>query len=358
MGGYPEPIRPLPVVGTWAYLDRVEAAPGTSVSVHVSAEAAHEIELVRLGRDAVIDPAQSLADDCAEAVRLAAVDVAAATPQVITPGSYAWIEGAPLPPGTLCMGLWLRLWKLPVIDMVQVGWQALLTDIDYPAAARVGLLVDHLGRIAVYLGDGGIFRHEWLHHSPPVMGPLLGRWAHVAAAWSATELRIFLDGRLIHEEALAAPLAASGPKSRLRLGAMAEDGAADDFLEGDVAQPFVGRFLLDEATAAAIAADGARRPLPELVAGELLAWWPLDEEQGAVIKDASGHGRHGHIANHATWMVGGPRFDAVRRMPLEYRPGLALPLQFRSRRRPHPGLPRLAFTVVVRGRPRLCAQSA
>ena len=95
MGGCPEPIRQLPVTGTWAYLDRLEASPGTSISVHVSAEAAHEIELVRLGLTAVIDPEQSLAEDCADAQRLAVVSVAAASPQTITPGSYACIEGEP-----------------------------------------------------------------------------------------------------------------------------------------------------------------------------------------------------------------------------------------------------------------------
>src|SRR5262249_27714257 len=216
----------------------------------------------------------SLAADRAEAARLALVEASAAAPQTITPGSYAFIEGQPVPAQTLCLGLWLRLWTVPVIDVVQVGWQGLITDLDYPYAARFGLLIDHLGRIGVYLGDGGAFRHEWLHYSPAVMAPLLGRWAHVAACWSDQELRIFLDGRLIHHERLAVPAAAIGPQSRLRLGAMAEAGAADDFLEGDVAQPFVGRFLLDEAAAARLAADGARRPLPALDLGEFLAWWP------------------------------------------------------------------------------------
>jgi hypothetical protein len=320
MGGYPEPVRQLPVVGTWAYLDRLEVAPGGTVSVHVSAEAAHEIELVRLGLNAVIDPAQSLDADRLEAQRLASVDAAVSAPQTITPGSYAFIEGEPVPAGPLCIGLWLRLWKIPVIDVVQIGWQGLITDIDYPDAARFGLIVDHLGRIGVYLGDGGAFRHERLHYSPPAMAPLLGRWAHVAAAWSESELRVFLDGRLIHAETLTVPAAAIGAQSRLRLGAMAEGGAADNFLEGDIAQPFVGRFLLDGAAAERIVADGTRRPLPELAPGALLAWWPLDGERGEIIRDASFHGRHGRIVNHATWMVGGPRFDAARRMPLEYRP--------------------------------------
>jgi hypothetical protein len=58
----------------------------------------------------------------------------------------------------------------------------------------------------------------------------------------------------------------------------------------------------------------------DLGLGDLLGFWPLDEERGPVVRDASGSGRDGRIVNHGTWMVGGPTFDAANRMPLEYRP--------------------------------------
>src|SRR5262249_9435154 len=79
----------------------------------------------------VSPPARACGAVSAGAPRLALVRVDAAAPQAIPPGSYAFIEGEPLPAGTLSLGLWLRLWKIPVIDVVQIGWQALITDIDY-----------------------------------------------------------------------------------------------------------------------------------------------------------------------------------------------------------------------------------
>ncbi len=316
----PEPIRRIPVRGSWAYVDPLAVAPGHALTIHVSAEAAHSIEIVRLGRKAVIDPAQSIDADRIEAEVMHIVSRGAAAPQTITPGSYVHVGGEAIPAGDLSMGLWLRLWKMPEVDVVQVAWQALLTDIDYPAAARFGLLLDQFGRIGAYAGDGGAFRHEWLHHSPPVMGERLGRWVHIAATWSPRAIRIYLDGRCVAARDTASPAAAAGPQARLRIGAMAEHGAADDFLEGDIAQPFVSRGVIDAATAARLAADrGASSPAGAGVR-ELLGYWPLAEERGATLADASGCNRTGTLVNHGTWMVGGPGFEPARLMPLEYDP--------------------------------------
>jgi hypothetical protein len=316
----PEPIRRIPVRGTWVYVDPLSTEPGHPVSIHLSAEAAHEIEIVRLGRKAVIDPAQSLDADREEAEVLAKVARPGAAPQTITPGSYVYITGAPILAEELCMGLWLRLWKIPEVDVVQVAWQALITDIDYPAAARMGLLLDQFGRIGAYAGDGGAFRHGWLHHSPPVMRGLVGQWVHIAASWSAHEVRIYLDGRPVLAKAVNIPVAAAAPSSRLRIGAMAEHGSADDFLEGDIAQPFIAGRALDEAMARRLAAKRGAGSPAEVGVGDLLGFWPLNEEAGTAVKDASGHGRDGTLVNHGTWMIGGPAFDPARRMPLEYNP--------------------------------------
>lgn len=322
----PEPVRPIPVRGTWAYLDRLGVGPGEALAIHVSAEAAHDIEVVRLGRCAVIDPAQSLDDDRREAEVLAAWAVAEASPQTIHPGSYLWIGGDPVAGDVITLGLWLRLWRLPVIDVLQVAWQGLITDIDYPDAARFGLLVDHLGRFAVYLGDGGPFRHDWLHHTPPLLHGRLGTWAHVAATWSTEELRVFVDGEPVLHERLTVPAAPAGAAARLRIGAMAEGGVADDLLDGDIAMPFAGAFLLDEAGARHLHADGDLRAPGELGLGPVLACWPLGEENGAVARDATGNGRDARIANHGTWMIGGPRFA-----PADRRPGLYQPAEHAER---------------------------
>jgi hypothetical protein len=309
----------LPVPGTWVYLDRLDVVPGSSVSVHVCAPASFELELVRLGLNAVIDPAQSMDADREEAEILETV-ACPASPQTISPGSYVHVAGPAVPAGPLTMGLWLRPWKMPVVAEMQVAWHGLITDIDYPDHARFGLLVDHLGRVGVYAGDGGAFRHDWLHMSPPVLTKRVGQWVHVAASIAPGEIRIFVDGKQIEQVKAELPTPAIGPAARLRLGAMAEAGAAHDLLDGDIASPFLGDFALDEAGAARIFADRARTPVTALGLGPLHGSWPLHEEIGETVRDESGQGRNGRIVNHGTWMVGGPNFDAASRLPLQYDP--------------------------------------
>ena len=315
----PEPVRRLPVQGTWAYVDRLDVAAGSGFTVHVSAPADYELELVRLGLGAVIDPAQSLSADREEAVVLETLSCPA-SPQTIDPGSYIHVSGEPIVSEHLTAGLWVRLWKLPVIDIVQVAWCGLITDIDYPDAARFGLLIDHLGRLGLYAGDGGAFNHACLHMGPPVFASRLGRWTHVAASWSSNGLRFFVDGEEVAHIAAEIPAAGTAPASRLRIGAMAEFGEAHDFLEGDIAAPFVGDFALSADGARKLFADGGKSSPADLGLGRVLCYWPLDEEKGAVVRDASGNGRDGMIVNHGSWMVGGPLFEAAGRKPLEYEP--------------------------------------
>lgn len=315
----PEPVRRLPVPGLWAYVDRLDVAPGSSVSAHVSAPASYDIELVRLGLNAVIDPAQSLDADREDAIVLQTAG-RPASPQTITPGSYIHVSGEPIQAGLLSMGLWVRLWRLPVIDVVQVAWHGLIGDMDYPDSARFGIVIDHLGRIGVYAGDGGAFRHAWLHMSGPVFPARIGEWIHVAASWLGDAVVLFVDGAETERFVIAPPVAEAGSQARLRIGAMAEGGAADGFLDGDIAAPFVGRFGLDGVGAARLFGDAGVNSPAQLGLGETLGFWPLSEEHGACAHDVSGCHRDGAIVNHGTWMVGGPRFEAARRLPLDYAP--------------------------------------
>lgn len=314
-----EPIRRLPVSGTWIYVDRLDVAPGTSVAAHVSAPSDHEIEVVKLGLDAVLDPAQPLDADCADATVLETVSCEGAA-RTITPGSYVRLGGPPVPDGPLSFGLWVRPWRLPVLDVAQVAWHALVADIDYPDAARFGLVVDHLGRPGVYAGDGGAFRHAWLHMAPPVMAARLGRWSHLAASIGPDAVRLFLDGRQILAVDANIPTPIVGPAARLRLGAMAEAGEADDFLDGDIAAPFIAGTLLDLRGARRLFDDGGRSTPADLGIEGVLGYWPLDEEVGESVRDASASGRDGTIVNHGTWMIGGPLFDPADRLPFEYDP--------------------------------------
>ena len=59
-----------------------------------------------------------------------------------------------------------------------------------------------------------------------------------------------------------------------------------------------------------VAVDAASQTQPKPLRGAV-AYWPLDEERGDRVRDISGGDRHGRIINGATWMIGGPGFDAA-----------------------------------------------
>lgn len=316
----PEPARSFGVPGMWAYPSSLSVQPGQSVAFHVSAPAAYDIAVLHLGHRALLDSPADDQADMAEAEVIYQHHHAAATPQRIAPGSYVWTEGPPVPDRPLTAGIWLRLWRPPCIDTLQWNWSGLITDFDYPAACRFALLVDHMGRPGIYAGDGGPFRTEWLHLAESGGGLGQGRWHHLAAVIDGADVRLFIDGRLAGSwERQAPPPGQPRPAARLRIGASAEAGRADDFLDGDIARPFVAHFAMDATLAQRVFADRARTGLAQLGLTGLEGEWPLHEERGDRLADVSGRDRHGQIVNRACWQIGGPGFDAARGEP-GYRP--------------------------------------
>jgi hypothetical protein len=311
----PEPARHLAVPGAWGYVERIGVPPGGTVRFHVNAPAAYDLTVVRLGRAALLDAPTDDAADRADAQPLATFRHSAATPQTLSAGSYIFVDGPPIPAGPVTMGSWLRLWRLPVIDVIQWAWHGIMGDLDYPEASRFALLVDHAGRVCVYAGDGGAFRHGWLHVSDPVMAGRLGQWAHLAASIEPGRVVAYLDGAPILT--VEGEIPSSGPVqvSRLRVGATAERGAANDFLDGDLAAPFLAASALGPDVLARVVADRAHSPLLHLGLGVLHAAWDLAEERGSTVADSSGNARHGTIVQGATWQIGGPAFDASRGVP-------------------------------------------
>ncbi len=217
-------------------------------------------------------------------------------------------------------GLWLRLWRLPVLDELQWAWAGLITDLDFPDTGRFALLVDHLGRVGAYLGDDGAFDHEHIHYTEPILHDHLGEWLHLALTLGPDGASVYVDGSpaLVgsgtgHGE--GAGLLPPGPMSRLRIGASAERGAADDLLDGDIAAPFVMSGVIEPDALARTIADRGRRLLGQLEVGPLLGAWDLAEERGHRLADGSGHGRHGILVGGGTWQIGGPAFDAALGRP-------------------------------------------
>lgn len=99
----------------------------------------------------------------------------------------------------------------------------------------------------------------------------------------------------------------AGPAG-LRIGAYSERGVTGDFFDGDIAMPAIyTRALAADEIAARLAKRGLEAP--DLGDPALAAFWPLDEERGSSVADASGNRRDGQIVNLGTWMIGGPSFD-------------------------------------------------
>jgi hypothetical protein len=306
------------VPGVWGYVDRLGVAPGAAARFHVSAPSAYELTVVRLGRTAILDAPTDDDADRADVERLATFRHETATPQTLAAGSYVWVDGPPIPAGPLTLATWLRLWRRPEIDVVQWAWFGLLGDLDFPEASRFALLVDHAGRVCVYAGDGGLFRHDRLHLSEAVLASRLGEWVHLAAVIEpgrAGRIRTYLDGEPILDVEGEVPTSQPGRAARLRVGATAEGGRAADFLDGDIARPFVAASALGPEAIARVVADRGRSDLAGLGLGALHGAWDLTEERGTHVADASGNGRDGTIVQGATWQIGGPAFDAAKGGP-------------------------------------------
>jgi N,N-dimethylformamidase len=312
----PEPVafpphRPLTVPGIHAYTDRVSVAAGDVVRFHVSSSYPYELQVCRLGPD-VDGPAR---DEV-----LHSFGPSPAATQAIHPGSYLIAEKSldsttALP--ALMIEVWIRRWRT-------TGRQAILTQFDQPHHCGLGLFVDEDGSLGFYLGDGGAYVAENLHitksqcvlmevnpqglKSFPDNTPssvLSNAWHHVVARFDGAVKQVWVDGREVGSWTYSGPVRPGS--ANLRIGAAGRDGVATEFLDADLAMPAIyGRAL----STAEIEARYASRALSLPTGPELLACWPLAEERGKRAADASPHGRHARIINRATWMIGGPGFDA------------------------------------------------
>lgn len=311
----PEPVHGFEPPGVWAYVDRTSVVPGRTVAVRVSAPSSYSVTVERLGVTAILDPAASSLDDRRDTEMVHHAEVPYATPQLVRPGSYVYVTGDPFPGRPITLASWVRLWRAPCIDTLQWAWSGIIGDFDYPERCRFALLVTHAGRLAAYVGDGGLFRSEWLHLSEIDLRRDLGRWRHLAMVVDGDGLRVVVDGTT---ELTRNGLPSEGGDlelGRLRIGATGEGGEASNFLDADVAMPFVSAAALDDEVLASIVADrGLHDPLQLGIPG-VESFWALDEERGATVGDGSGNGRHGVLVNGGTWQIGGPSFDASTGVP-------------------------------------------
>ena len=282
------PHRAIEIPGLHAYAERSVAA-GETVHFRVSSTAPCELSVCRLGLE--VDEFES--DETLYSFTKSEPGL-----QPIHPGSYVHVEHG-LPPDRVFDAITLECWVRPW------SWeedQGLITAFDATGDCGFALMVAQGGWIKLYLGDGG-----------PIRGGLLRayrrlnqrEWHHLAMTWDGAAIALYVDGGFQTSWAYNGPVTPG--RTPLRLAAAGSEGRASYFLDGDLAMPAIyARALSDQEVKARFDARGLELPTGPGV----VACWPLDEEQGGVVQDASGNGRHGRIINRATWMIGGPSFDA------------------------------------------------
>ena len=296
------PHLPISPEGVHAYTDRPSVAAGDTIRFHVSSTLPHEFQICRLGPD-VETPGQ---DEVLQSWR---VDHPAMQP--IHPGSYIHVEQglrADREIRAITLECWVRMWN-------GSGWQGVITQFDEGQPDGFGLFVNEDFAVAFCAG-GEPSIQEAAHRSAPGLLTRPGekdtiftmppaRWHHVAATVDGTRARIFVDGRGVGEWTLRGPLRAG--TAPLRIGAFGRQGQADGFLDADISMPAIhSRALTPGEVRERFHGKAQESPARD----DLFACWPLTEEKGDRVADVSSHQRHGRIINHATWMIGGPGFNA------------------------------------------------
>lgn len=300
------PVRPVAVPDPRIYVSDISVAPGEEISAHVTSPAEYVTSMFRLDPESASLPVEEARN---RSKRLTERASRGASPHPIRPGSYMWVEGAPPAGPEITLGAWVRLWRLPSLDVVQWAWSAVVSDFDYPYRCRFALLIDHAGRVGLYAG-GGTFDHGNLLLADTDLGSRLGQWVHLVGAVDvAGSARIYVDG---------APSAEGGPvriappdeDSRVRVAASAEGGRVDGFLDADLAQAFVAESAVDTDTVLRLARDQALSPMEEILSAGHRLWghWSFANPADRYA-DVSGAGNHGQSANHPVAAIGGPAYD-------------------------------------------------
>jgi N,N-dimethylformamidase len=279
----------LAVPGVHAYPLEHSIAAGDTLELCVSNSVPYRLSICRLGLQV---------DDPAGDTVLTRFDESPPNPQPIHPGSYVIaaknIE-APL------RALTLECWVRPC-DITRL--QGIISQEDKDSDDGFALGIGKDGYVGFFLGDGVGPDEKVIHRTPPA-AVTRDKWHHLVATWDGSKKRVYVNAHEAGAWDFAGPLRA-GPHP-LRLGAMAQTGIAQHFLDGDLAMPVIyGRAL----SAVEIRTRFDQRGLEPAKSANVLACWPLVEERGERVADVSGAGRHGRIINHGTWMIGGPSFNA------------------------------------------------
>ncbi|MES2695760.1 MAG: LamG domain-containing protein [Verrucomicrobiota bacterium] len=268
------------VPGVHGYAEQSVAAGGT-IHFRISSTVPHRLSICRLG----LDPESAEQDEL-----LHAFPEAEPTPQPIHPGSYIAVEkNLSGNIAALALEIWIRPWKL-------AGRAGVITQHDEAGAKEFGLFLDAKGGVTFAVGM------EAMPADAAAAARIeANQWSHLVAVWDGAYAALFING--LEKAKWQCPTPLTAGKAPLRLGALGQGGGAAGFLDGDLAMPAIYRRALSPEE---IAARFAGKALAPATGDDVLACWPLREQQGERLADSSGQRRDGRIINHATRMIPGP----------------------------------------------------
>jgi len=320
------PHRAISVSGIHAYADQLSIKPGDDINFHISSDTPYTFQIYRLGTNPDQPDPDVPPHPGADVHMSDPMVVSAPLQQSIHPGSYVHVENGLAATANLT-ALTLECWVRPFVGSRSYpdpsNYTGLITQFDLQNGAGYGLFVrfdiDHLGansRVAFYLGGGGVV--DLTDNSPNLLWvsmDFLGtaqkwrqlEWHHIVGTWDGNTKKLYIDGELQQKTQSFAGLVRPGP-APLRLAACGENGEASRFLNGDLAMPVIyNRALSPTEIQGRFVQLGLQPP----ALNGVLACWPLSEELGDDVADISKNKRPGRIINHATWMIGGPNFNAT-----------------------------------------------
>jgi N,N-dimethylformamidase len=278
------PHRTLALPGVHAYANEKSVHAGEEISFFVSSDVPYVLSICK--------PAQGGEDETLHTFPQSQPRV-----QPIAPGSYLHIDRG-LPANQIYEAFSVEIWVKPWAFGRQ---QAIIGQFNYPDACGFSLSLTETGTVEFYVGDGGAYREEVL-----VEGMRLEtqKWHHVVGTWNGTVAMLWIDAQEAGSRPISGTLRAG--TAPLRIAAAGVHGLADQFADADVLMPVLYAQCLSPSQIAQRHAESGRYfPSGRFVLG----CWPLHEQRGDRVQDASGHERTGRIINHATWMINGPGFD-------------------------------------------------
>ena len=285
------PHRSIHVPGVHSYTDPMSVTAGEVIEFHVSSTVPYQLSIYRLGTEVDNPSGDELVHVFPEARPVW---------QEIYPGSYIRVGGG-LKVQESLTALTLECWVKPFRTD---AWAGLISEYDFQNVGSFSLMLSPGGRVAFYLGDGGPWQNQWLHESPDRIVQA-GQWHHVVATWDGHDKTLWVDAQKVGQWLFSETVHASG--IALRLAAYGWNGKTNRFLDGDMALPVIYNTAFSEDEIRARFAD---RGLTLPAGTNVIACWPFSEERGDTVADLSSYNHQGQIINRATWMIGGPSFDA------------------------------------------------